>query len=305
VLTDLGGTIGAASYTNWKWTGVLTGAQLIGLVASLAVAVAGMIAAAKRNTTLGLLPAAACLSYLLGNALARTSGGRYIVPVDWIVLLYFALGLAVITRGSLVALGLGGGASTSTSGPAAAQQDQGGTRRALRASAVGVLLAGGLLLVPAYAFRPAEQESEIELASELIEFLTSHEAGVDADYVRQLMLDRGQAYSGKILYPRSAAGAANGEFFFSTTTTRIPFPILAFSLLGPSGDYEVRLAMPDSDKVRHAEEAIVIGCERSRSLEAVVVMLRRPEPEIRFRDPLPPPTCPFMEPVCDQNGNCR
>jgi hypothetical protein len=162
-----------------------------------------------------------------------------------------------------------------------------------------------MLLVPHYAFRPAEQESEDEIASEVIAVLVGHREGVDADYLRQLMQERGHAYSGKILYPRSAAGDANGEFFFSTTTTRIPFPVLAFSLLDPTGDYDVRLAMPDSDRVRHSEEAIVIGCERSRALEAVVVMLLRAEPEIRFRDPLPPPTCPFVEPVCDQNGNCR
>jgi hypothetical protein len=128
---------------------------------------------------------------------------------------------------------------------------------------------------------------------------------VEADYVRELMRQRGHANSGRILYPRTAAKAANGEFFFGTTTTRITFPVLAFTLLSPTRDDDVRLAMPNSDKVLHYEEAIVIGCRQDERLEVVVVMLRRPELEIRFRDPLPPPQCPLKEPVCDQNGNCR
>ncbi len=47
----------------------------------------------KRNRWLGFLPLAVVFFHLLVNALARNSGGRYIMTIDWIMLLYFSFGL--------------------------------------------------------------------------------------------------------------------------------------------------------------------------------------------------------------------
>ena len=53
----------------------------------------GLIFAWKKWGIGGLFPALLFVTYALALALARTSGGRYIVPIEWVILVYYAIGL--------------------------------------------------------------------------------------------------------------------------------------------------------------------------------------------------------------------
>ena len=44
----------------------------------------------------GVIPMLAAWAYLGALAVARTSGGRYLLPVDWVVVMYFAIGAAQV-----------------------------------------------------------------------------------------------------------------------------------------------------------------------------------------------------------------
>lgn len=63
------------------------------LLAALAVFVLGLAAAWKRLGWIGLLPLAIHLAYNLWSALFLTSGERFLLPVDWVFLLYLCAGL--------------------------------------------------------------------------------------------------------------------------------------------------------------------------------------------------------------------
>ena len=52
----------------------------------------GVITAFRKNGFGGLIPLLFHIVYNLGNAFALTSGFRFILPVDWIILLYFGMG---------------------------------------------------------------------------------------------------------------------------------------------------------------------------------------------------------------------
>lgn len=52
----------------------------------------GIISAVRKNGFGGLIPFVIHIVYNLGNAFALTSGFRFILPVDWILLFYFAFG---------------------------------------------------------------------------------------------------------------------------------------------------------------------------------------------------------------------
>lgn len=52
----------------------------------------GIGCAVKRDVWAGLIPLAFHLIYAIGNSLAMNSGFRFILPVDWILLFYFAIG---------------------------------------------------------------------------------------------------------------------------------------------------------------------------------------------------------------------
>ncbi len=56
----------------------------------------GLIAAIRKNRFAGMAPLVIHLVYNLGNAFAMTSGFRFLLPSDWIMLLYFAFGLAAV-----------------------------------------------------------------------------------------------------------------------------------------------------------------------------------------------------------------
>ena len=56
----------------------------------------GIIAAVRKNGIAGMIPLAIHVVYNLGNAFAMTSGWRFILPSDWVILFYFALGAAAV-----------------------------------------------------------------------------------------------------------------------------------------------------------------------------------------------------------------
>jgi hypothetical protein len=88
-------------YTQIAW--YQWGMMAINLVI-LSVGLGAMIVKWKWN---GFTPLVIFLAYHASNALARTSGGRYLVPVDWALHLYYFLGLVSIilflTKGTLPA----------------------------------------------------------------------------------------------------------------------------------------------------------------------------------------------------------
>ena len=66
------------------------------LIIYLAVISFGIISAYRKNKFGGMIPFLIHIVYNLGNAFALTSGFRFILPVDWIMLFYFALGCAAV-----------------------------------------------------------------------------------------------------------------------------------------------------------------------------------------------------------------
>lgn len=76
-----------------NWDGTLATENKIMLPLNLALLALGLASAYRRWRGAGLVPAMMEIVYFLSNALARTSGSRYLVPADWVVYFYYALGL--------------------------------------------------------------------------------------------------------------------------------------------------------------------------------------------------------------------
>lgn len=78
------------------WDGSLTGASLFALLCNLAILAFGISLAQKDDKLAGWYPLLVFVVYQAGNALARTSGWRFALPVDWITLTYFCIALAYL-----------------------------------------------------------------------------------------------------------------------------------------------------------------------------------------------------------------
>jgi 4-amino-4-deoxy-L-arabinose transferase-like glycosyltransferase len=79
----------------WKYQ--LTFENGFAILVSLLVYIIGLTAAWKRFGVAGLSALIIQCGYFLGNTISHTSGGRYLEPVFWTVLLYYTIGLVTIT----------------------------------------------------------------------------------------------------------------------------------------------------------------------------------------------------------------
>ena len=89
----------------WKYT--FSVENIFGILASLGLLIIGVAVSVKKFGVAGLTGLIIQTGYFLGTAAAQTSGGRYIVPVYWITLLYYCIGILTITILILTGLRLG------------------------------------------------------------------------------------------------------------------------------------------------------------------------------------------------------
>jgi len=81
-----------------KWNGTLPGNSFIPVTLNLVLIAIGISVAWNHSKFIGLTPLFGGFGYYLINALVRNSGGRYIVPVNWIGIFYFSIGIIQITQ---------------------------------------------------------------------------------------------------------------------------------------------------------------------------------------------------------------
>ncbi len=77
----------------YKWDLEFQPENLVLVVLNILLFSIGLVLAGKKIGWAGLLPFAYSETHMLVNAIARTSGGRYLQPVEWIWITYYAIGL--------------------------------------------------------------------------------------------------------------------------------------------------------------------------------------------------------------------
>lgn len=89
----------------WAFTGAqpiwktgLRAENLFAMGINLALVLAGILTAWKRFGFAGLTGVVVVLGNYTGNAFSQTSGGRYLEPVFWVLILYFCLGIYTLTQ---------------------------------------------------------------------------------------------------------------------------------------------------------------------------------------------------------------
>jgi len=80
-----------------KWDGHLPLTSIIPVYFNLAFVALGIGSAWKKHKFTSLIPLAGAFGYYFINAVARNSGGRYIIPVNWVGYFYFSIGLTKAT----------------------------------------------------------------------------------------------------------------------------------------------------------------------------------------------------------------
>ena len=259
------------------WEGSLDGKDLFALLCNLSILAFGISLAQKDDKIAGWYPLLVFVIYQAGNALARTSGWRFALPVDWITLMYFCVALSYLPAriGLLFA----------DQFPAAEK------KRELLGSGtvypivffllffVGVSLPLAELLIPGQDFEISEAqnvltEKNILTTEQLSQFLEQK----NAVFV-----------SGIALYPRYYK--PNGDIYLADMPEN--FRYLHFWLIN-EGDAQIVLPREKPPEFfSHASSVSVIGCSSGDFISARVVVLKTEEgAQVIFQEPTFSLVCP-------------
>jgi hypothetical protein len=301
--------------------GQISGFMGIFLAINLFLLAIGLGAAWKRVGFIALVPLAVFLFYNLANAFARTSGGRYIVPVDWVVYFYYAIGLVEIVRFCISKIGFQ--TNDFWEGEFGCEQDK---VRKLNWGKAGLVVLPFFLMATALPIielaspgvgSPDTTDTLIQRLSEKKFFETS---GFSQTEVREfLKKPEALLISGRGFYPRYYLHDQGEPILpgLITPYTAREFPRLVFTLLLPNAGKPVLLPIDNPRlKFPDAAEVIVGGCQVIQSpndplsaylnyIDAAFVVILDEPGDVYIRAPKAPLTCPLRVPVCDNNHNCK
>ena len=290
------------------------------LAVNLIILAIGIGAAWRQVKFAASVPVMVFLFYNLANAFARTSGGRYIVPVDWVIYFYYAIGLVEIIRFCILAIGFR--ANSFFEKVADLRPDQGNPKLNWSKTGLVVLLFFFIVaILPLLEFTsPGEKPPERtdSLLEQLDEITFFEKSGLSRQKVENFLENPDAVLiSGRGFYPRYYSYDQGEPILPGQITAYTPrgFPRLVFTLLLPNVDRPVLLPIdypglhfPD------AAEVIIGGCLVGESTElasylnyidAAFIVIPDEFGTVYTRVPEAPLACPLQEPVCDNNHNCR
>jgi hypothetical protein len=290
------------NYPYWypRWDGKFAPASLVFFILNILVIMLGIVIAWDRARLPGLAPLAIFLFYNLSNAFARTSGGRYVVPMDWIVTLYFLLGVLQL----IVWLARTVDAQWESTDEDAFRSQPVSAELPKAVFTIAALLSFGSLL-PLSEHLHDVRFQNFDVQQTLIENKTSLEmAGLDMPSIETfLQNEAADVLVGRALFPRHYWINEGHTYFYPNLP--LPFPRLTFNLIGPRGQQAVILPGDIPSHFLHAGDVIVIGCRESDHLDALAVIVLDETRGIYSRSPKSELTCPLRQPVCNESGVCE
>jgi hypothetical protein len=301
------------------WDGSLTAWAKVLLPVNLMLVALGIGFAWNRSRLAGLIPLIFMLTYFASNALARTSGGRYIVPVDWVVVLYYMIGL-VAAAGFIMALFGKAAVSSSLENQKIADLHPINPKISAPAPLTGrsswwkstsaILLASfclGSLIPIAQYINPTRFQtlSTDQLTTEF--FARAGQSNGVSQLELQQFLSKPDAIilMGRSLYPRQFYKNQGLTISIYNFYQPLPYPRTLFTIIGAMGERVVILPRTSAAGIANSTDVLVLGCKKNGYIQAwAVVNLENNQ----VFNPLPSTKllpCPLPEPVCDNNKNCH
>ena len=304
VLDDLRHTV-KESYPYWRpdWDGSFPDVSLLFFVLNVFFIVLGISFAWKQHRLIGLVPLATFVFYNLSNGFARTSGGRYVVPVDWIITLYFLIG--VFQTVILFANSLGARWTLFSESAEQASPKQSSMRNDFsRGPVILAILFGMGALIPLAETLHIDRYKNFDISKALSEREAQIAgAGLSLQEIDLFLQNPNANISvGRALYPRYYI-ENEGEVHFYPVVV-MGFPRTTLTLIGPNGEKGIVLPGEKPSYFPHAVDTLVIGCKEQLYVDALAVILLDETGAVYTRSPASPLQCPLKQPVCDNNHNC-
>jgi hypothetical protein len=281
------------------WDGWLPNQAIVPLFVFLIFLALGINETWRRNGLTGITPLAMGFAYICFNAIFRNSGGRYILPIDWISVLYYSVGLAFV---SITFLGFILNRKVPQSFPAQQGRSQppNGSENLLHSYKFYGIILGFLLLgiaVPLVenSFQQLYPETrKNEMLAELMDTQLLPEPMRMS--LETFLSQGGVAIAGRSLYPRFIPGATEDFTKKDQDLKPAPYHRLSFYIAGPTS---ANMVIPIAKKpleFPNASNILVFACPDEKVL-AVVLFNDSGSPKgILARSPFPATlSCPLPE----------
>jgi hypothetical protein len=263
-------------YWRTEWDGSLLPGAFWIILGVLIFTALGIASAWKRWRAGGLAPLAVILGYNLTTAISLTSGGRYLVPMDWGVLFYFSIGLFDAATWLLTLFGW-----RVPSEPVAPQKPDlpnRGFASRLLVTCLAFLFIGSLPII-LETLPPERYPATVSVD----DFLKANQTQPEFSQKTMLSITSlskdplARVFYGRTLYPRYF-GENKGDGPTLDEDALIGsagFDRLSFFLLGRADETTVLLpisARPSSSI--SGADTWGIGCQRTNHVEAIIVVFR-------------------------------
>ena len=304
ILDDLRHTVKESlPYWNPKWNGTFTLPSLLLFALNIFFVTLGISVAWKQWQIVGITPLAIFMFYDVSNGFARTSGGRYIVPIDWIVTIYFLIGVFQIIIVLANSLGIKWSLLNEAIAPNISQQNLTVNDLSRVIVILAILFGLGALIPLAETLYPSRYQN-FDVSKALREHETQiSKAGLHLQEINTFLQNPNAEISvGRALYPRYYI-ENEGEVHFYPVVV-MGFPRTTFTLIGPKGEQGIVLP---GDKPRYfpqGVDTIVLGCKEQFYVDALAVIILDEKGVIYTRNPESSLQCPLKQPVCDNNHHC-
>lgn len=255
-----------------------------------------------RNRSQVVLPLGIFFSYIFVNSLALTSGGRYIVPVDWIIYIYYVMGAIQLVIWLLEKIQIQFEPSPLEIIDISSSETLNVDWRKL--IALGALLLLGSLLPLSDFISPIRYRahSKAEILTRLEQEGYLKQSGfTQGDLLKFLSQPDAVIKEGRALYPRYYP-VNEGEMDKTTHYMILSYPRLVFTMIGSYKEAEGVILPSDRTQVfpMHAEDVVVLGCQntayKAPFIDAVVVFVTSGDGYVYTRSPGAPLECPLPEP---------
>jgi len=306
VLADVQHTVWTNNQYWFKdWDGTLPVATHFFVAVNLFLILLGIVAAWRKQRWLGLTPFAVFIFYDVSNAFARTSGGRYIVPMDWILTIYFLLGVFYIVTWLANTVGI----KWNLFGEAIV--DQGAISEPFtwngtwKLAAIFVIILGIGALIPfsenlhSRQFRNADALKTLKRNNQALSTI-----GLNVKTVEEfLKTENAEILIGRGLYPRYYLDDETAVHFHPFAFTG--FQRTIFALIGPKKNQSILLAGDEIPKYfPNGSDVLVVGCSDTQLnyVDALFIIVLGENNQIAPRVPTPEKLqCPFTSYVCTDN----
>ncbi|NJC96996.1 MAG: hypothetical protein FIB03_11805, partial [Anaerolineae bacterium] len=252
-----------------NWDGSLDWYNAVLLIVYLVIISIGLGAAWRRWRWLGLLPLVYSVGYALATALARFSSWRYDFPSDWIAYFYFGIGFAELLRHAALLVGEADPAPDTLT---VTEKQNAGHPYVIPALALVFILIGSLPWMIKGITSPKYPDQSPDGLSARI---STVDQSPPREEIEAFVSQPGSFIQvGRLLYPRffpKDAGLVSANP--SPAYAIREYPRLGFFLLNQHSTPVVFPTRSFRSPMLHAEDVIVLGCQRGSYVEARAIIL--------------------------------